>query len=189
MIYPVDLRAKREATGWTQECLGNELGVSLNHVYRIEAGHRNISFPLALTCAELFGSLVVECDGRRYTIRRGEEPADAGREAASAKCPAPGLGEAALAAVDECDDVAPAIARLGKRIREIGPEVAGLAHDALIDCVVEAIEAREALEDFVTSAADRHPGVVEEAEALRREREAAAEEIEDTAAEAKPKAS
>ncbi|MGE5554035.1 MAG: helix-turn-helix transcriptional regulator [Betaproteobacteria bacterium] len=173
-IVPVDLRERRRAAGLTQQEMAGKLAVTRVHYSRIETGAANVSFPSALACAELFGSLVVECDGERYTIRRGEEPA-ADSQAAVEKCPAPGLGEAALAAVDECDDVPEAIARLGKRIREIGPEVAGLAHDALIDCVVEAMEAREALDDFVASATERHPGVVEEAEERRRGRETSVE--------------
>ncbi len=155
--------------------------MSLNHVYRIEAGHRNISFPLALACAEIFDSLLVRCDGKFYTISRGGEmqpvgPDDDRATTANKDRQAPGLGEAALSAMQEASDVPPAINKLAKHLRSITPTADGPAHDVLIDSAVEILDVHEAAEDFLTAAEERHPGVIDEAEARRQARETTAYE-------------
>ncbi|MCL6450061.1 MAG: helix-turn-helix transcriptional regulator [Acetobacteraceae bacterium] len=67
-VSPVDLRNKRRALRLTQAELGRRLGLSGAHVYRLEAGLRSVSFPVALRCAELFGSLQVTYRGRGFTL-------------------------------------------------------------------------------------------------------------------------
>jgi putative transcriptional regulator len=181
LIFPLDLRNKRRERGWTQRELGEQLGIATIHVNRIETGHRNISFPLALACAELFGSLLVRCDGRLYTIMKGGEVRPVGggddEQVATKDRSRPGLGEAALSAMQEASDVAPAINCLAKHLRSISPTVTGPAHDALVGSAVEVLDVQEAAGEFLAAAEDRHPGVIEEAEARRHERVVAAGEI------------
>jgi transcriptional regulator with XRE-family HTH domain len=174
LIFPVDLRAKRTAAGMSQAELGEALGVTANYIYRIETQFRNISFPLALACAELFGSLLVRCDGKLFTIAKGGDirPVGGGddEQAATTERQRPELGEAALSAMQEAGDVAPAIQGLARHLRLITPTVDGPAHDALVSSAVEILEVQEAAEDFLEAAEERHPGLISEAAILRRER-------------------
>ncbi|MGE5483048.1 MAG: helix-turn-helix transcriptional regulator [Bacteroidota bacterium] len=187
-IFPVDLREKRRAARLTQQEMATRLVVTRVHYSRIETGAANISFPSALACAELFGSLLVRCDGKLYTIMRGGEirPVGGGddEQAATTDRSRPGLGEAALSAMQEAGDIAPAINRLAKHLRNICPSVDGPAHDALIGSAIEVLDVRDAAEEFLLAAEDRHPGVTQEAESRRRERAVALGETESAVTEA-----
>lgn len=68
-VVALDLKAKREAMGLTQERLAKLLGLSSgNTVYLIESGLRNLSFPVALRCAKLFGSVSVSFNGETFVL-------------------------------------------------------------------------------------------------------------------------
>ena len=72
-VRPIDLREKRRGLRLTQAELGRRLRLSGAHVYRMEAGLRSVSFPVALKCAELFGSLRVRHRGMVFTLSAGGE--------------------------------------------------------------------------------------------------------------------
>lgn len=65
-----DLRARREAAGWSQGALADRLGVSRQTVNALEAGRYDPSLPLAFRIATLFGCRIEDV----FT----PEPADLG---------------------------------------------------------------------------------------------------------------
>lgn len=71
-ISPVNLKELRRLHKLTQTDLASRLNVSFDYISRIERGIRNISFPLALECAKLFGSIRVSYNEQIYTISHGD---------------------------------------------------------------------------------------------------------------------
>lgn len=67
-IFPLDLREKRKAREWSRADLAAKLGVVPGYVAKLETGYRDISFPLALECAKIFGSITVDYAGERFVV-------------------------------------------------------------------------------------------------------------------------
>lgn len=55
------LRELRAERGWSQQYLGEQLGVSRQSVNAIETGRYDPSLPLAFRIAELFGLAIEQC--------------------------------------------------------------------------------------------------------------------------------
>ena len=76
-VVAVDLKEKRLEHGWTQAQLAERLGVYPQHVYKLEAGLRNITASLIADCVDLFGSLKWARRGRVYvTVPADRLPTD-----------------------------------------------------------------------------------------------------------------
>ena len=169
-IRPLDLSEKRKAYNLTQQILADKLGISRVHLARIESGMRDISFPIALDCVALFGSLKIGYKGNLYTIKLGEDFNNPHKH-----------HKPDLSAPSTDLELSDEISRLGKEAREllmqakdIGRYVLAIKHNPkvakpyLVRTAKEAIDLAAWVESFKDSLRTEMPEVYREAEALVR---------------------
>lgn len=173
-IKAVDLKEKRQSHGLTQSQLAELLGIYPQHVYKLEAGLRNLTLAIMVRCVDIFGSLKVMHNGKIYTLVHGDL---SGPSHGSPIKPKDSIF-APSADLDLPDE----ISRLGKEAREllmqakdIGRYVLAIkrnpkvAKPYLLQTAKEAIDLAAWLEEFKESLKAAMPDVYQEAEKIVRE--------------------